>query len=839
MSSTAGPGEYTKVNRSLAGKRIALEGEPVLFSDREAFRQLVESHGGRLEETCTKDTDYLVSNRPVEVPGVQVLTEAAFLGLAWSGSLPKPKPLTGTLTVEGMGTFEVEDGVLVHYAGEGHHIEIPRGITEIGEGVFAFSEYIESLVIPKTVKVVRDEAFQNCRWLRSVTVAGGVKLGRKAFFYCEELRQLKLLPGATKLGDRSFEACHSLRQLELPQGITEIGDGAFTDCSDLRQLSLPGSLRRIGANAFMGCRWLHKVELPMGVVEIGRGAFRYSGVDELHLPDSLEIIRAEAFGNCHFLTEVTLPGSLEVLERDAFASCSGLVKVHAQPIKNAAPGAFRGCKGLADERGFLIVGTTLVSAFLMGVTRLEIPEGVTRIGDYALEDTDDVETVIVPDSVRSIGKNFFCDIRGDGSCEHLTRMRLPAHITRLEAGNLLAYDSKLMRLDAPGLPLEVLRSRRLTVPAAVEYLCRPEDRDPVMAAALKKTAIAHKKRILEYVFREDLVAAVATYAAFGVIKKQNFQKDFLQPALEANATGCVALLMEWKNKNISPLDEEAMLLRELERDPFNARDMRKLWQAEAVEGGYRLVGYKGREKHVLMPHRIGRKPVVEIAFYSPAFGTVAGDWSLYHFRSVAFAGGIPRIGHKAFYQCDTLEAVTLAPGTELIGDSAFAKCTALKSMDIPDTVTRIGSGAFCWCKSLEKVTLPVGLKTLSQELFSGCGRLREVTLPEQVEVIEKAAFRWCFKLSCLRLPSTLRYIGPAAFLGCRPLRTVRVPEGVTEIGDEAFAECYQLRQLYLPASLRRLGDQVFRDCGQLTIYGPADSFVRTWAAEKNLPFVAE
>lgn len=754
---------------NIAGKTVVVAGDLILFPDRAAFRQLVEHCGGKLEETVTEETDYLISNEPVGACSVPVLSETELLTLLWG---IKPKLLSVTVEIEGMGTFEAKEGVLLKFTGVGRHVEIPKGITKIGE---------------------------------------------QAFFCCD-----------------------TLESVVIPAGVTVIGEKAFTDCEQLHSLTLPRGLKTIGSDAFAACHLLSRVEIPKGVVEIGKSAFQYSGIVELTLPEGLIAIREKAFSSCFSLKEVTLPQSLEILEDEAFGNCNALTTVTDPAfVKHASDRAFYGCRQLADARGFLIVGTTFVSAFLRGITRLEIPAGITVIGDYALYDTEDLETVIVPDSVQTIGKGFLCGLYKN-SCKNLSSVTLPAHIIRLEPEALYMLGDRLRFLEAPSLPLTEVKTRQLMIPATVGYLCRPElYTDPMQMAAYQKTAVYQKKRILEAAFREDLVAVVAAYVSMGKIHAQNFQRDFMQPALEADAFHCVAFLMEWKNENISPEDEEKQLLRELERDSFNARDMRKLWQAEAVEGGYRLVGYKGRERDVFMPHRIGKKPVVEVAFYSPVFGTVAGDWSLYHFRSVTFAGGIPRIGHKAFYQCDTLETVTLAQGTESIGDSAFAKCTALKSMTIPNTVTRIGSGAFCWCKSLETVTLPAGLKTVSQELFSGCGRLREVILPEQVEVIEKAAFRWCFKLSRLQLPTTLRCIGPAAFLGCRPLRTVRVPEGVTEIGDEAFAECYQLRQLHLPASLRRLGDQVFRDCGQLTIYGPADSFVRAWAEEKNLPFVAE
>lgn len=811
MSSTADPGKIEKKKQPLAGKRIALKGELALLSDREALRQLVESHGGRLEELSEK-TDFLVCNGPMEVP-CRVLTEADLLSLLWSGSLPKPRLLDGAVTLEGMGTFEAEKGVLVKYTGDGGHIRLPKGITRIAQRVFSCCAGLESVEIPKGVEAVEESAFAFCENLKRVTVAGGVKLGPQAFQSCESLRELTLLPGRTELGPRVFENCRGLESLVIPEGVTTIGEGAFIYCDHLKTLSLPTGLKMIGNYAFTACHGLQAVEVPMGVVEIGRSAFRYCGMTSLTLPEGLVTIREHAFSSCSRLGAVVLPQSLEVLENGAFGNCDSLEKAVIPQVKHASVSAFYGCRKLADRRGFWIVKNTLVSAFLSGVTRLEIPKEVTAIGDGALMDTEELETVLVPDSVTQIGKDFLCGLYDDGSYEHLRSVVLPAHITKLAPENLLCMEERLKHLEAPGLPLKAIRDRRLLIPATIGYLCRPEVyTDPETVTACKRTVTYQKKRVLELVFQEDLVAALATCAALGKIKKETFRQDFMEPALAANATQCIAFLMEWKHKNISPADEEKWMLRELERDPLNARDMRRLWKLEATEDGYRLLGYKGKETEILIPGRIGRKPVTELAPYAMTAANAAGS----DIRSVTFTCGVRRVG-----------------------EGAFENCTALKTLTLSDTVTELGPGAFRWCKSLRSVTLSGGLKTLPEQLFSGCCRLKEITVPEGVTTLEAAAFRWCFKLARVQLPGTLRRIGPAAFLGCRPLRRVRVPEGVTELGDEAFAECYQLETIYLPAGLERIGKDAFRDCTQLTIHTPAGSAAEAFAKQQGIPCVTE
>lgn len=64
---------------------------------------------------------------------------------------------------------------------------------------------------------------------------------------------------------------------------------------------------------------------------------------------------------------------------------------------------------------------------------------------------------------------------------------------------------------------------------------------------------------------------------------------------------------------------------------------------------------------------------------------------------IKFDGDVTTIGSGAFYECPSLESVTIPDSVTSIGSGAFEDCYSLESVTIPDSVTEIGGYAFCNC----------------------------------------------------------------------------------------------------------------------------------------------
>lgn len=92
------------------------------------------------------------------------------------------------------GDFEITDGVVTAYKGEGTAVEIPsvdtagNAVTAIGASAFKGITTIVSVSIPGSVTEVGESAFEDCTGLESVTIPNGVTtIGKAAFKNCSKL----------------------------------------------------------------------------------------------------------------------------------------------------------------------------------------------------------------------------------------------------------------------------------------------------------------------------------------------------------------------------------------------------------------------------------------------------------------------------------------------------------------------------------------------------------------------------------------------------------------------------------------------------------------------------
>ena len=123
-----------------------------------------------------------------------------------------------------------DDGVILTDASEfeGTHLNVPEGVTAIGDRAFEGNYYLESISIPDTV---------------------------------------------VSIGEYAFAECESLKSIMIPSSVTTIGGGAFEDCSDLETVILPNGLKKIYARTFIGCTALESVTIPESVTSIEPDAF--------------------------------------------------------------------------------------------------------------------------------------------------------------------------------------------------------------------------------------------------------------------------------------------------------------------------------------------------------------------------------------------------------------------------------------------------------------------------------------------------------------------------------------------------------------------------------------
>ena len=193
--------------------------------------------------------------------------------------------------------------------------------------------------------------------------------------------------------------------------VTAIGEGAFSGKRFLRSVTIPDTVERIENEAFGNCLELKHISFGNGLREIGWSAF-YSdyALEEAILPDSLEKIGKQAFHFCHKLRNVSLGNSLNAIGTVAFGCCFSLREITIPPTVTEIPaGAFLYCYRLEKVNlpdGIVKIG----QAAFQDCIRLKLdrlPASLETIEAQAFSCCFSLREVEVPDSVRSVDSSAF------------------------------------------------------------------------------------------------------------------------------------------------------------------------------------------------------------------------------------------------------------------------------------------------------------------------------------------------------------------------------------------------------------------------------------------------
>ena len=201
-----------------------------------------------------------------------------------------------------------------------------------------------------------------------------------------------IFSGVTRIGNGAF--CKTSLQLaHLPDTLTEIGSWAFAD-TELEHVGLSSGIQSIGTHAFFRCACLQEVCLPENV-SVGAYSFARTGMRRLSFCGRLASAGKMAFWDNPNLTKVKLPpcGSLGY---GLFDSCCGLIKAD-----------------LSES-------------------------GLEYLPDYMFSCCGQLETVLLPPHVRSIGTGSFMDTG-------LTELLLPAAVEKFHPGDVIA-STRLTRI---------------------------------------------------------------------------------------------------------------------------------------------------------------------------------------------------------------------------------------------------------------------------------------------------------------------------------------------------------------------------------------------------------
>ena len=315
--------------------------------------------------------------------------------------------------------------------------KVPDSVKIIGTKAFEGCKNIERILLSPNVIQISDHAFENCTSLTMINLPETIeRIGEYAFSNCKNLKSI-IIPKAVTIIPKGCFNASGLENISIHDNILKIGKWALAK-TKIKYIKIPPNVKIIEKSAFLGSNIkiesdnlffkadkygalfnqsekellyvpadIEKYEIPHGVSEIGPSAFAGSNIKEIHIPDSVKIIKEDAFSSCESLQSVIFSNNIISIGTGAF-SLTGLRKVKLpNSIIVVAGGAFSYCKKLEE---------------------ISFPEKVTTLEWAVCANCDNLRKVSVSPHLRQIKGRAFWD------CKKLTEINIPRTVLSIEKG---------------------------------------------------------------------------------------------------------------------------------------------------------------------------------------------------------------------------------------------------------------------------------------------------------------------------------------------------------------------------------------------------------------------
>lgn len=347
----------------------------------------------------------------------------AVIALAVTALILTHLPVSEADAAASASDFQTQGSTLVKYRGTEERVTIPDTVEVVGESAFENNQKVQFVVIPKSVK----------------------RLDAYVFWGCNNLEEVVLGKGLTTVDEYSFAGCTGLKQITIPENIQSIDAQAFAGCVNLTDIYIPATVTGIAEDAFLNCDnvTIHADEGSVAA-QFAQKLAEQKNRDPLVTAAPVQTPTAVSRPDTQATTEpvstatpapaaTPVPGN--VLGSTIIVGNHALVMVHpgeekvqqgyTEPEAGQETGEEQDITAETENGkvpewmyyrnqsvGAVTIpeGTTEIGRFAFSRSSLRtvtIPEGVTVIDYAAFYHCDNLDNVILPDTVNTVGAKAF------------------------------------------------------------------------------------------------------------------------------------------------------------------------------------------------------------------------------------------------------------------------------------------------------------------------------------------------------------------------------------------------------------------------------------------------
>ena len=565
-------------------------------------------------------------------------------------------------------------------------IDFERGTKLQAIESFALSDTsITTITIPKLVKRVADNAFAGCPQLARIifdekcvlkTITKGMLNGTTLEHIYISANVEHIEPDAIT-GIKSVDIAPTNKHIDrkiLP--VCDTGYDTLGACIDKKRFVLRDDVLEIPTKKFYGAKWLQQLSYSgeTTLKLIGAAAFAKSGLRDVHIPDSVQVLEPGCFECCKRLKTVSFGAELEMSilpERAFHKAClrSIIIPIHVTII---------------GKKCFACTPLNSVT-FPLGCS-LEI------IDDMAFYATE-VTTVVIPRIVVTLGNASFCNN------ESLTKISFEGGSMLKHIGTKCFEGCRMQRIEIPPLVDDIGNKAFSGIkqvgfdPENQHFSCTgtyivSKDLQVVCGCfapsdelVLPQCSAVMKCAFREYRIRSVVFPRTVTRLGESAFEKSTLESVIIPSAIRSIGRSCFAkcsMLVEVKFQVPS-------VLRTLSERVFAKSSISSI----VIPSSVKTIG-RGCFS--------GCKQLASLVFQKSSKLTQIQEraFKMCGIRQVSFPDSVKMIGALAFLGNRDLETVSFSAASQLqlIGKACFGECLVLPTVTLPGTIYKVFADSF-------------------------------------------------------------------------------------------------------------------------------------------------
>lgn len=574
-------------------------------------------------------------------------------------------------------------------------------------------------------------------------------------------------------------------------------------------LELPDTIEVIKANAFANHPELMKLKLGKKTRIIEDYAFSGTSIQSVSIPKTVEFIGTQAFTyekGTNSWDKTVVPAEYKVAKANPFYYTDGRALYKRGEDELQLLIAFKtGIVEYQVEDGTVSIAEEAFSA-CSRLSSIGFPDTLKTIGEDAFKGTK-IGVLKIPASVISLGKKELSYLRNNIKHDTYSGHYYTSTEIQVEEGNpVYKIENNLFTKKETNKTI-LLRSQddkieNLVIPEGITHILRRTfyDHKKLTSMTLPSTLIEIGENAFEgcngldaIVLPENL-KKVCKEAFAKCTKLRAITVKGMQTTFEKDVfLDCKQKVLSFRCEAGSEAEKFAKEngYTVLVNGAEGEQQQQFTYKITKSKKIVKLLGYVGQETEVTIPTEIEGYPVTDL--HKDTFRNNK------EIKKVIWNPALKEIPKETFYGCTSLTEVVIPEGVQTIGEKAFYNCTGLKEIFIPKTVQSIGIEAFTtaeynyvWVKTnyLEKLIVDADNPYIIVD---------EAAWYEQ----DGTVLAGCWAKKC---------------------ETYRIKEGTTEIKDKAF-QAISIQHLFFPTDqVKFIADSIFMSYAYfgITFYVPKE-----------------